>query len=645
MGRVPLPVPLASSTTVPPDPLAQRMQLLIESVVDYAIFMLDPRGHVMSWNSGAQRLKGYTRDEIIGTHFSAFYPPETAQSGWPQEELRRADRLGRFEDEGWRVRKDGSRFWANVVITALREPDGRLAGFGKVTRDLTERRRNEEALRASEERFRLLVDSVRDYAIFMLDASGRVMSWNAGAQAIKGYSADQVLGHHFSMFYPPQDKALADTLLERARTQGRCAHEGWRMRRDGRLFWANVVLTAVHQAGGELIGFAKVTRDMTERRKLEELERSSRRINEFLAVLAHELRNPLAPIRNAVTIMQLEPLASPGLRHCRDVIDRQLAQVTHLVDDLLDMGRLNTGKVRLRQEQVRLADVAARSAEAARPLMDARRHQLRLELPAEPVWVAGDTIRLVQVVQNLLLNAARYTPEGGQIVLRLAQDRGFATVSVTDTGRGLAAADLERIFDLFVQGEDVATAPAGAGLGIGLTLARSLAELHGGTLDASSPGPGLGSTFTLRLPALAAQAPPPAGPAAQGGPGAGDAPGLRILVVDDNRDSAESTCEILRLLGHEAVCAYDGSAALEAAPGFGPQVVMLDLAMPGMDGYETRRRLQALPGMAQACYIAITGFGNDEDHRRTAQAGFAGHLTKPVELEALLALLRTASPA
>src|SRR4051812_22092430 len=280
----------------PESNIDQRLQLLIEAVTDYGIFMLDPEGHIMSWNTGAQKLKGWRREEILGQHFSIFYPPDAVASEWPQEELRLAKARGRFEDEGWRLRKDGTRFWANVVITALYGPMGELTGFAKITRDLTERRKHEEQLRESEERFRLLVDSVRDYAIFMLDPQGIVQSWNAGAQAIKGYEASEIIGRHFSVFYTPDDQAAhkAEIELEQAIAHGRVEDEGWRVRKDGTLFWANVVVTAVRGPDGQLRGFAKITRDMSERRRLEELEQSSRRMNEFLAMLAHELRNPLA---------------------------------------------------------------------------------------------------------------------------------------------------------------------------------------------------------------------------------------------------------------------------------------------------------------------------------------------------------------
>jgi PAS domain S-box-containing protein len=622
----------------PETSLEQRLQLLIEAVTDYGIFMLDPQGQIASWNSGAQKLKGWRRDEVIGHHFSIFYPPDAVASGWPQEELRRAKELGRFEDEGWRIRKDGSRFWANVVITALFDDQGELTGFAKITRDLTDRRQHEEELRISEERFRLLVDSVRDYAIFMLSPQGIVQSWNAGAQAINGYQASEIIGRHFSCFYTPEDQLAgkADRELRTAREQGRYEEEGWRVRKDGTLFWANVVVTAVHAPSGELRGFAKVTRDMSERRRLEELESSSRRMNEFLAMLAHELRNPLAPIRNAVTIMQLETLPSPVLRNCRDVIDRQVSHITRLVDDLLDVGRLTTGKIKLRKELLRLSDVVARSVETVRPLITSRSHVLDIEQPATPLHVHGDATRLSQVLQNLLVNAAKFTPEGGRIVLRVQPLESFVNICVTDTGRGIAADHLQQIFQLFMQTDSGTNAGAESGLGIGLTLARSLTEMHGGSLEAASPGLGQGSTFTVRLPL--------ASPAARAEPTPEQSEvtgALRVLVIDDNRDSANSATDVLRLLGQSVECAYDGASGLEAARRFQPHMILLDLAMPGLDGYEARKLL-VQAGMVDAYYVAMTGFGNADDKLRTRAAGFDAHLTKPVELDTLLSLLKQA---
>ncbi len=480
-----------------------RLQLLIEAVVDYGIFLLDTGGHIVSWNSGAQKLKGWRRDEILGQHFSVFYPPEAVATGWPQEELRRATRDGRFEDEGWRLRKDGSRFWANVVITALHDPaTGELTGFAKVTRDLTERRASEEALRESEQRMRLLLDSISDHAVFMLDAQGHVQSWNKGAEAINGYTGPEILGRHFSVFFSRQDQDAGKPARELALAQahGRFEDQGWRIRKDGSRFWGKVVVTPIHGQDGQLIGYAKVTQDLTQQRKLEDLERSTRRMNEFLAMLAHELRNPLAPIRNAVTILQLDKSLPPAVAPFRDIIDRQLRQLTRLVDDLLDVSRLTTGKIKLRRERVDLAVVAAQGVETVRPLIDARRHELLVDVPSGDLTVDGDPTRLAQVVQNLLVNAAKYTPEGGRIELSARRDGRHVEVTVRDNGRGVEAEDLDRIFDLFAQGEAGLASPTDSGLGVGLALARALVQMHGGSMRAHSEGAGRGATFSFRLP-------------------------------------------------------------------------------------------------------------------------------------------------
>jgi PAS domain S-box-containing protein len=634
-------VPLTNSTgTAAPghheDSPEGRLQLLLESVVDYGIFRLDPQGRVVSWNKGAESIQGYTADEIIGQHFSVFYPPDAVARGWPDEELRRAVEHGRLEDEGWSVRKDGSRFWANVAITPIYDKSGALTGFAKITRDLSERRAHEDQLRESEERLRLLVENVRDYAIFMLDEQGIVRSWNAGARTINGYEAHEIIGKPLSVFYTPQDReeGKPQAELEAAKLFGRVENEGWRVRKDGTVFWVNAIVSAIRDADNKLLGFAKVTRDMTERRRLEELERSSRRMNEFLAMLAHELRNPLAPIRNAVTVMQLEELPTPALRNCRDIIDRQLTHVTRLVDDLLDIGRISTGKVKLRLEVVRVGEIVGRSVEAAKPLIEARHHSLSIELPQQPAYVNADPTRLSQILQNLLVNAAKYTPDGGRIGLKVQAQDGFVNLAVTDNGRGIARQDLESIFELFRQAHS--DSPTESGLGIGLTLARSLAEMHGGTLEARSGGPGQGSTFTVRLPRVesAGDAPKPQV--------ANEMEGRRIMVVDDNRDSADTTMAILRLLGNEVEAAYSGSGAVELATHYTPNVVLLDIAMPDMDGFETLKRLRATPGFERIFAIAMTGYGTAEDKRRTLEAGFDAHLTKPVELDALVNLLNEA---
>ncbi|CBW74763.1 Sensory transduction protein kinase (EC 2.7.3.-) [Mycetohabitans rhizoxinica HKI 454] len=619
------------------DPAA--FELMVQNIKDYAIFMLDPEGHVASWNTGAQYIKGYRAEEIIGRHFSVFYSPADIADGKPEYELRHAAEFGRVEDEGWRVRRDGSRFWANVVITALRAPSGELYGFAKITRDLTERRAEEDKLRQSEERFRLMVESVKDYAICMLDPQGRVASWNAGAMQINGYRSEEIIGRHMSVFYRDDDNTdgMPEQQLQAAANTERVEDNAWRVRKDGTLFWANVVITAVRDAAGALLGFTMVTRDMTERKRLEELELSSRRMSEFLAMLAHELRNPLAPVRNAVSVMQLVPNVDATMRHCRDVIDRQVSHLTRLVDDLLDIGRITTGKLELRLACIDMAEVVARSVEAARPFIDERWQSLHVQLPPQPAWVRGDMTRLVQAVQNLLDNASKFSPSGARISIEVTVGKRMIFLRVIDQGRGISQEGLKSIFNLFVQ-ENHAQNPTDTGLGIGLTLCRSLIELHGGMIDASSDGLGSGSTFTIRLPIARHQAqadPPASSSVVMSTPSIP----LRVLVVDDNRDSADSLAVLLELKGHMARVAYDGAHAIEIARVFLPDLVLTDLAMPNVDGFGVAGVLRSSVDLSGSTLVAMSGFGQPGDRARSLASGFDAHLVKPIKPAQLDALL------
>ncbi len=377
---------------------------------------------------------------------------------------------------------------------------------------------------------------------------------------------------------------------------------------------------------------------IAERRRAEEaLREAGRQKDEFLAMLAHELRNPLAPIRNAVQVLQQLRLEEPTLDWGRAVIDRQVGQLTRLVDDLLDVSRLARGQISLKKEPIELRTIVERALETSRPLIEAHRHHLSVALPSEPVYLEGDLTRLAQALGNLLNNAAKYTEEGGRIGLTADRAEDHVVLRVRDSGVGIPPETLPYVFDLFTQG-DRALDRAQGGLGIGLALVKKLVELHGGRVEASSPGPGQGSEFTLRLPTRSG---PPALVAALAEPVESAAPAarLRILVVDDNADSAESMAMLLHLQGYETRSALDGPAALEAAQVFRPELILLDIGLPGMDGYEVTRRLRTQPHMDKTVLVAMTGYGHQRDYLQAKAAGFDHHLVKPVDPEALQRVL------
>jgi PAS domain S-box-containing protein len=613
-------------------------RLMVEAVADYAIFLMDPNGLVLSWNAGARQIKGYEADEVIGRHFSMFYPQELLERGWPEHELRTARLIGRFEDEDWRLRKDGTRFWANIIITRLDGPSGEFRGFSKITRDLTERRRQDEMLRMSEERFRLLVEGVKDYAIFMLDPGGHVVSWNAGARQTKGYEAPEIIGRHFSVFYPPEVVARGwpDEELRRARRDGRFEDEGWRVRKDGSRFWANVVITALHDAAGTLRGFAKVTRDLTERRRVSSLEDEGRRITTFLAMLGHELRNPLAPISNAVALMGREKLETRTLQLVHDTISRQLKQMIRLVDDLLDVGRITSGKIHLEVKPVDLASAISEAIEATSPAAVRKSQALQVEVAEDDLWVSGDHARIVQVISNLVGNAVKFTPAGGHIFVSATRDASHATLCVRDDGPGIPPQALERVFNLFEQGEqDIARSRGG--LGLGLSIVQQLVSMHGGDVSAFSKGvPGEGSEFIVRLPAVAAPLQRPKAPAGVVAP---EVARPVVLIVDDNRDAADTMALLVEALGYGASVVNDGLAAVDAVKREAPALVLLDIGLPGLSGLEVARRIRSEIADPPPL-IAVTGYGQERDRQLSFDAGFFAHVTKPLDIEQLETLLR-----
>jgi PAS domain S-box-containing protein len=945
----------------------EQLHLLIDGTKDYALFMLDPRGYILTWNAGAERIKGYRAEEIIGQHFSRFYTAEDARTGKPQRGLEIAAGQGKFEAEGWRVRKDGTLFWANVLITALHDQAGNLRGFSKVTRDLTERRGAEEnarrllqeqaarqaaeesaqaaeraeraerrqreqlhvtlrsigdgvivtdtagivtflnpvaqvltgwspkeaagqplgrvfhivneesrntvenpvtkalrdgtvvglanhtlliardgterpiddsaapirgedgavagvvlvfrdvteARQALEARLRLaaIVESSDD-AIISKNLDGIIVSWNQGAERLYGYTAEEVVGRPLTLLVPPDHPDELPAIMDRLKGGERIEHfETVRLRKDGSRVDVSLTISPVKNAEGKIIGASKVARDITaSKRKAEaarfladasrllaevmdvsstlqkvarlavpyfadwcavdllepdgslrrlavahvnpakvqlahelqrryppdpkapygvwhmlrtgqselvaeindamiresikdeerlriigdlglksyigvplrvrgktlgvltfiaaesgrrydaadlalaenladragiaienarlygELREADRHKDEFLAMLAHELRNPLAPICNSLHIMKQAALGPEMAGRVRDIAERQVQHMARLLDDLLDVARISRGRIALRQEVVDMASVVQRTVEAARPLLEGRHHQVTVSLPPEPVRVRGDAARLEQVLTNLLNNSAKYTDPGGHISLTVQREGGEAVLRVRDTGIGIAPEMLPRIFDLFVQAERRLDRSQG-GVGIGLTLVKKLVELHGGTIQAFSPGLGKGSEFVVRLPHFSGERGHGTRRGEDGEGVRAAPPRHRVLVVDDNVDAADSLAILLRLKGQDVRVAHDGVAALETAGEFRPTIVFLDIGMPGMDGYEVCQRLRHQSGKDSPLIVALTGWGQEEDRRRSQEAGFDLHFIKPVEPDALHKLL------
>jgi len=647
----------------------ERFRLLVEGVKDYAIFMLDPRGHVLTWNAGAERFKGYAAAEIIGQHFSRFYPPDALKAGLPAHELEVAEAIGSFEDEGWRVRKDGTLFWANVVITALRDRSGMLIGFGKVTRDLTQRRDQEESLRRSEERFRLLIEGVSDYAIFMLDVNGLVASWNAGAQRIKGYAAHEIVGRHFSTFYPAdvRQSGWPEHELQVAAETGRFVDEGWRIRQDGSSFWASVTITALRDPHGRLLGFAKLTRDLTGQKRAEALEvaelertqilesersarieaqRATRIKDEFLATLSHELRTPLSSILGWTQILKrkADALKPEELKRGIEVIDRNARAQVQLIDELLDLNRIMAGKVRLDLKPVSLVETVQSVIESAEPSAKAKDIRLEARLDPDAPMVQADGGRLQQVVWNLLSNAIKFTDPGGRIEIVLELSGTSAVLSVSDTGIGIPESFLPRVFDRFAQ-KDATTTRSFGGLGLGLAISKQLVELHGGTIRASSPGEGRGATFVVELPLgaaaahaeAAASAPTEAGTTGAERPALPRLDGVHVLVIDDDADGRELLRRVLEDQAATVTTMSSGEEALDALRSVKPHLIVSDIGMPVMDGYQLMRSLRAREAQGEKIpAIALTAFAREEDRKRALLAGYQAHLAKPVEPGELL---------
>jgi PAS domain S-box-containing protein len=577
-----------------------RYRLLIDSVTDYAIYMLDPTGIVTSWNPGAQRFKGYQAAEIIGQHFSRFYTDADRKSGLPARALATAAREGKFESEGWHVRKDGTRFWASVIIDPIRHASGELIGFAKVTRDLSERRMADEALKQSQEQFRLLVQGVTDYALYLLDKDGRVSNWNLGAQRIKGYLPAEIIGQHFSRFYTEEDRQAGEPqkALATVKRDGRFEKEGWRVRKDGNRFWAHVVIDAIRDDDGELIGYAKITRDITERKEAQEKYERTREtllqsqkmdaIGQLTGGIAHDFNNLLMAVLSSLELMRKRLPNDAKLMALLENAVEGARRGTTLIKRLLTFARRQD----LKQQAVDIPELVRGMTELLqRSIGSSVGIETRFPLVVEPVL--ADANELEMALLNLIVNARDAMPDGGQITIGTRQEAipensnglksgRYICLTVSDTGIGMDETTLSRATEPFFT-----TKGLGKGTGLGLSMVHGLAEQSGGRFTLHSRK-GEGTTAELRLPVAEAQAEVTGQVKRSVGNAVAGAQSLVVVVVDDDVLVLTNTVAMLDDLGHTALPASSASEALEIIRREVSSVdlIITDQIMPNMTGVQ-----------------------------------------------------------
>lgn len=622
---------------------------------------------ILSWNAACERIFGWSAAEMIGRSASVLSP--SAELERDQLELMR--RLGEGESldfEAVRKRKDGQEIHVSMSVSPIRDPDGTVIGGTTIVRDITEARRAQTALRESEEQLRLVVENVREYAIFSMGLDRNIVSWNSGAERLLGYSESEVLGKPADIVFTEEDRreGAPEAEVQTALADGRASDDRVHMRKDGSLFWAEGVMMLMRDEQGRAMGFVKVLRDQTRAREVQQaIERSQSELKQsleetqqarraleaadaakdrFLAVLSHELRNPLASIASASELLLMPKLPDSAREKAAEVVQRQGKAMKVLLDELLDVSRLTLGRLNLARRPVSVTMVVQQALETTRPLVQAAGHELVVKLPPHTVEVDADPLRLAQVVSNLISNAAKYTPEGGRIEVSAEVFTDEVVVQVSDNGIGMEPSQIDRMFDLFSQGERV-TGHSNSGLGIGLALARNIIELHGGWIMASSAGPGEGSQLRVGLPLLRVgtldggpeleltqpEALPPAPAIA--------ADGELILVADDNGDAAWGLAKLLELSGFRAVLARSGEEALQVAEQHRPTIALLDIGMPDLSGHDVARRLRGEPWGRDMILIAATGWGQEADIRHSMQAGFDAHLTKPLNVGRIKGLI------
>jgi PAS domain S-box-containing protein len=632
---------------------AELLRVTLGSIGD-AVITTDIEGRVASLNAAAESLTGWTTAEARGRPLDSVLRILDEETRKPIESpaarALREDAVVGLANHAILIARDGVERPIDDSAAPIKDQKGRVSGCVLVFRDISQRRQweNIAAGRLLDARLLAAIVESSDDAIVSKSLDGTIRSWNAGAERLFGYTAEQAVGRHISLVIPPDRIAEEDKIIASIRAGERVDHfETERRRSDGNRIQVSLTISPIKDDAGNVVGASKIARDITDRKQAEaererlndslrklaaDLSEVDRRKNEFLATLSHELRNPLAPIRNMLEVLKRGNKDTAG--QAVDMMERQLGQLVRLVDDLLDISRITHNRIELRRARIDLASAIEQAVEASRPVADEVGHKIEVRLPRESIYVHADPVRLTQIIDNLLNNSCKYTPPGGRISVTAERNSGEAVITIADTGIGIPPENLSSIFEMFTQIGGSLERSRG-GLGIGLTLVKRLVEMHGGSIEARSAGEGRGSEFVVRLPAITEPGKTQPATSVPHEP----ARTYRILVVDDNRDAATSLATLLQMTGHEVNTAFDGPTALEAIEKHRPEVVLLDIGLPGISGFEVCRRARAQPWGGDITFIALTGWGQEEDRRKTQEAGFDSHLVKPVEFAALVAQL------
>jgi PAS domain S-box-containing protein len=615
-----------------------------------AVITTDVEGRITYINKVAESLTGWGHQAALGQPLErVFHIVNEVTRQRVEDPSTRALREGvvvGLANHTVLIKKDGSECPIDDSAAPIRNEEGHVSGCVLIFRDVSAQRMVERDKLTQFQTARLLaaiVESSND-AIISKSLDGIIQSWNAAAERLFGFTAAQAVGRHISLVIPPDRIAEEDQIIASLKAGKRIEHfETVRMRGDGQRITVSLTISPIKDESGNVTGASKIVRDITDQKRLEDelrkvaadLADADRRKNEFLATLAHELRNPLAPMSNMLEVLKRANGDREILERAQETIERQLGQMVRLVDDLLDLNRITHDRLELRLSELELSSVIKQSVEVVRPLIESTGQMLTVDLPADPIYLNADRARLAQVFGNLLHNSCKYTKPHGAISIKASQIDDKVAVTVKDNGAGIPADQLDRIFDMFTQVEDTAERSQG-GLGIGLTLVKRLTEMHGGSIEAKSGGEGQGSEFIVRLPVVSRRtfATQPTTETILESPAE-----RRILIVDDNKDSADSLAMLFEITGNKTYMAHDGIEAVEAIEKHRPEVVLLDIGLPNLNGYEVCRRIREQPWGKDIMVIALTGWGQEDDRRRSEEAGFNGHLVKPVDYDKLLELL------